>query len=206
MRPDDPRHGEERGYFAHRKAGQQPCAPCTVAHRAAQKRRTLRAMQGDPAWLPVLGSRRRLQALHRLGWSTARIADEAGRSREQMRDILTRHRYVTASVAQMVTEVYDRLSMTLPTGPRVNDTRQRAEAAGWLPPLAWTDIDTDPEPTRAPKPNGRPEVLFSVLEDFDWLTSAGESPEKAAARVGVALATIRDYRLRAARREMERAS
>jgi hypothetical protein len=75
-------------------------------------------------------------------------------------------------------------------------------------PLAWDDIDHDEHPRiehRAAKP-GRPEVLTQILEDFDWLTSAGESPEKAAERVGVTLATIRDYRLRAARREMERAS
>lgn len=198
--PDDPRHGQERGYFAHRKAGQQPCDACVNGHRIAQTRRTLNAMHGQPAWVPALGSQRRLQALQRLGWPMSRIADEAGRSREQLRDIM-RRQHVTRAVADMVADVYDRLSMTLPDCARACATCARAEAAGWLPPLAWTDIDDPHEaPRKITRAPGRPEVLTTILEDFDFLVAAGESEHLAAKRVGVELATIRDYRLRAARR------
>jgi transcriptional regulator with XRE-family HTH domain len=121
--------------------------------------------------------------------------------------------YVRRSTAERIAALYDELSMQLPdestpTGRKnASYARTVARKRGWLPPLAWDDIDQDESPrTGQSRPPGRPGVLTQILEDFDWLTSAGESPEKAAERVGVTLATIRDYRLRAARREMERAS
>lgn len=154
MLPDDPRHGEERGYFAHRKAGQKPCGPCTNGHRVAQIKRTLRTLEGEPAWVPALGTHRRIQALHRLGWTMTQIADEAGRSREQFKGIM-RQEHVTRAVADMVADVYDRLSMRLPdpgdpwARGRVTGTIARATASGWPPPLAWDDgaiDDPDAEP------------------------------------------------------------
>jgi hypothetical protein len=146
VNPDDPRHGEERGYFTHRRLGEPACADCTNGHRIAQNRRTLRILEGKPSRVPALGSQRRIQALHRLGWTMQAIAQEASRGREQLKGIMEQQ-HVSRPVAQMVADVYGRLSMTLPAPKdqwergRVTATRAKAERNGWAPPLAWDDID-----------------------------------------------------------------
>jgi len=54
---------------------------------------------------------------------------------------------------------------------------------GWLPPLAWDDIDTDPDPepsTDAPQTTG----ADAFLEDVEFLLEAGEASEQIAIILG----------------------
>lgn len=143
MQPDDPRHGEERGYFAHRSAGQAPCEPCRTAHRNAEKRRALRRLEGAPAWVPAFLVRRRIEALMALGWRQRDIAEALGykASHEAVRSLLTR-RNVERSTFERVKDVYERLSGTV--GPS-QAVRARARQKGYAPPLAWDDIDDPAE-------------------------------------------------------------
>lgn len=146
MQPDDPRHGEERGYFAHRVDGETPCDPCRRAHRVADAQRILRRLHGTPTTIglmPAQGARRRIEALNAIGWPNAEIANKAGWSSHatvwRMRTADT----VRVATAQRLYKVYDELHMT--PGPS-ELVRRKSTAAGFAPPLAWNNIDDDPHP------------------------------------------------------------
>lgn len=136
MNPDDVRHGTDRGYQAHHKAGEQPCDPCRAAHAAdgRTRRRTPRPM------VSALGTHRRVQALRAIGWSGAAISRECGRSQFWVQQILLQDR-VHQGTAELIACTYERLSMTVIDTPRGRRTAAEARALGWLPPLAWDDID-----------------------------------------------------------------
>ena len=58
---------------------------------------------------------------------------------------------VTRETARRMAAVYDRYAMTVPPASgAVTQTRDRAAAKGWPPPLAWDDEDLD-NPTALPK-------------------------------------------------------
>lgn len=89
--------------------------------------------------LPAFGTARRLQALARLGWSLTALArrlDTTERSVHRLR--AEGSAQVTARTARKVRDLYEALSMT--AGPSAQAARE-AVARGWLPPLAWDDID-----------------------------------------------------------------
>lgn len=209
MSPDDPRHGEERGYYTHLREKEQACESCTTAHRAAQKRRQIAAMNGTPSWVSPVGTRRRIRALAAIGWRMEDIAEALGYppTHEPVVSLMRRER-ITRRLARRTAEAYERLSLTDGPSSRV---RCNAKKRGWHPPSAWFGVDID-DPQATPDPgwqetrahNGsRPKAV--LLEDFDWLISQGESPEVAAARLGVALATVEAYQ-QAQRRAERKAS
>jgi hypothetical protein len=102
--------------------------------------------------LDATGTRRRLQALIAIGWPTELLAAQLGRRPNSLQRSMTGES-ITARTAHDVATLYERLWNTRP--PRgTGDQRAAADAArayaaaqGWLPPLAWDDIDTDPTPT-----------------------------------------------------------
>lgn len=53
MTPDDPRHGEFRGYHQHLRDGEDPCEPCDEARRRYQRRRYKMAARGMPRRVPI---------------------------------------------------------------------------------------------------------------------------------------------------------
>jgi hypothetical protein len=101
--------------------------------------------------IDATGTRRRLQALVATGWPLADLAPLLGRTTTRLRDLLT-GATVQVRTAERVSDLYDHLWDTPPS--RTSETQHRAcdEARvlaveqGWLPPLAWDDIDTDPDP------------------------------------------------------------
>ncbi|RBY83261.1 helix-turn-helix domain-containing protein [Blastococcus sp. TF02A-30] len=97
------------------------------------------------------GTRRRLQALIAIGWPHDELAARLGRNSAGLRRSMLSDA-VTARTAQDVTALYEQLWNLRPPHS-TDDQRAAADAArafaaerGWLPPLAWDDIDTDPEP------------------------------------------------------------
>lgn len=130
------------------------------SRKAARLRRyrTQRILNGDrPLLLDSTGTRRRVEALMRLGWPAHAIAARGGwGTPEAVRQLRMRAR-VTPRNAASAAAVYDALSMTV--GPSA-ETRRRAELAGWPPPLAWNNID-DP----ADRPAG--DALVEDLDDVD---------------------------------------
>lgn len=152
MTPDDPRHGKVAGYVA---GCHETCCRTVIARY--EQSRLLSAMNGRPLTIPGIGTSRRLQALAALGWSFVEIAARLDCDKEWPRRWAKRgHPTIHRSTAEKIDRVYRELCMTLPP----EDTTQQKSAAsrvrtvarrnGWVPPLAWDNIDTDPEPVDAP--------------------------------------------------------
>lgn len=104
-----------------------------------------------PMRIPVLGTRRRLQALAALGWRYSDIADRMGVAKCRIGHLAvgvnpTVHRDTAAAVAA----VYEQLSMTV--GPSQYN-RTLAAGRGWAPPLAWDDDRID-DPAGRPRRSG----------------------------------------------------
>ena len=112
-----------------------------------------RAGLADKVSVPALGSRRRLQALMRAGWSITDVAYVAGLNRVALGRVLNPDRTTVAAMT------HDGLALAFetldPQGPRTTSPRRqalvrarktRAARAGWAPPLAWDDPDTDAAP------------------------------------------------------------
>lgn len=152
----------------------------STVKRLARQRKTSRATAAailavtvhtpaDTHWVPALGSARRIQALHTLGYSYQYLAPLVGLTSQNLRFLtIGEHRRVASDTAARIAAAYDLLCMT----PRAAATRyeqgaasrSRATAArnGWVPPLAWDDIDTDPAP--APDSDTSPELDRVVLD------------------------------------------
>ncbi|MBS45321.1 MAG: hypothetical protein CMH83_19555 [Nocardioides sp.] len=172
MIPGDPRHGTDTGYAA---GCREAC--CRAAH--ARDRRRSRQRAGRPL-VPALGTRRRTQALARLGWSTAELSREVGRTRSWLYKVLRNDR-VQVETALVVADLYERLSMTRCTAASAGRTATMAAAKGWPPPLAWTNIDDPDENPRlmvARAGLADPVVVDRILSG-DWHLTATRA-EKAA--------------------------
>jgi len=110
--------------------------------------------------LDATGTRRRLQALVALGWPPDTLAHRLGCTPAGLCRTLTCTTAITERAARHIRDLYDRLWHTEP--PRATPAqRQAAELArahavghGWGPPLAWDDIDTDPQPHGEPASPG----------------------------------------------------
>ncbi len=107
----------------------------------------------DDHWVSARGSQRRLHAMGTLGWSLVYLAGRIGTTRNNLSSIFD-NQWVTAQRHHAIAALYEELWNT--RAPRTTN-RERAvytlvtrTAAkhGWLPPLAWDDIDRDPEPQR----------------------------------------------------------
>lgn len=95
---------------------------------------------GDGLVSPV-GSRRRIQALMALGWTQTELAKRLSLSHDRLSDVLCRHTKIRASRARAINDLFEELSST--PGPS-DRTRIIARRKGYVPPLAWNDID-DPD-------------------------------------------------------------
>jgi hypothetical protein len=169
---DDARHGTRRGYYAHRKAGQTACDPCKRAAAAAEARYAWLRAQGKKSRLDPTGVRRRIQALVAIGYTWERIDDELGEiSRQSEKWAAGDTAYVFPATYKKVAEVYERLCMTFPpeTTPAekraASRSRNRARRLGWVPPLAWLNIDDRNEhPANTYTPTDRATQLADLDE------------------------------------------
>lgn len=102
----------------------------------------------DRSRIDAAGTRRRLQGLAALGWPLPTLALRLGRSPGNLSRTLTAAT-VTVANARAIAALYDTLHDTLPPTRTPSEqaaaakTRAQATHAGWLPPLAWDDIDSD---------------------------------------------------------------
>lgn len=148
MSPDDPRHGTTRGFHA---GCRELC--CRRAYARYEKYGKYRRAKGITWAIPAIGAQRRIQALMRLGWTSADIAEQGGWShRNHVLRVLRGQKgkpckWVERSTYERICEVYERLAMTPPPhAPHRARTSTLAARKGWPPPLAWDDIDNDPAP------------------------------------------------------------
>lgn len=164
---DDPRHGTTAGFHA---GCHEPC--CRAAINRYEKLTKHRQHVGIAWAIPALGVQRRIQALMSLGWTSTDIASECGLSnRNGVLRILHGQkgkpcRWVERKTYRRFAEAYERLCMTIPDHTPIR-ARTRAIAArkGYLPPLVWDDIDTDPEPRNVETSSGIDEVKVQRVLD-----------------------------------------
>lgn len=164
MLPDDTRHGTNAGYIAGCRA--QCCRDAHATHRRGQRARMYLA-RTDRLRTDSLPTRRRIQALMALGYSTRALDREMGQKPSYLYRILSSSDTdVYLTTAAKVAAVYDRLSMTPPdtsTADKqrmVTRNRRQAAAKGFLPPMAWVDIDDlDEQPDMTVRDDSVDEVV-----------------------------------------------
>jgi hypothetical protein len=98
----------------------------------------------------AVGVQRRVRALAALGWSAPAVQARCGIWVSTLADLRRREpQFVRSNIAATVTAVYEELSMQVPPeGKSAGRTRYWARRNGYLPPLAWDDID---DPLEEPK-------------------------------------------------------
>lgn len=109
-----------------------------------------------------VGVHRRIQALAAMGWSLTLQAEHIGWAVNNLALMLKRP-LVASSTAELVKEMYDRLSMThAPASYGRSRVLSLAKAKGWFPPLAWDEEaidDLDAVPVlMPPAPGERPHL------------------------------------------------
>lgn len=116
----------------------------------------------DGGRVSASGTRRRLQALAAVGWSSTELAKLLGKDPR----VVARTQYaetVTGRTARTVRDLYERLWDQAPPESTATEkmsasrARTRAQRRGWVPPLAWDDETID-------DPAARP----NTLDDRDW--------------------------------------
>lgn len=127
----------------------------------------------DTSHVSALGPMRRLRALHSMGYSWTRLAEETGYSLSGLKAVAWGHwEVIEAHNATTIRALYDRLSLTLPTSDNqyvrsgIARARNNGRRQGWPPPLAWDDID-DPDEKPADwhyKPPARTEQFAALVE------------------------------------------
>jgi hypothetical protein len=147
VNPEDPRHGTNAGYVAHAFSDRDYCQPCREAHaeyrRKLWRRRYLRRI--DSHFVDATGTTRRIQALLAIGHTHAEISAAAGGAPNMSKNVVCKKQTtIHVDTATAIARAYDQLCMVVPIGWRRDDSRRRAKRLGYLPPLAWNDID-DPD-------------------------------------------------------------
>lgn len=131
------------------------CPEALEASRLYRKRRT-HGLQ-PPATMSALGASRRLRALMAIGWTQQALAGLLGESKQQVNQLVhLKHPTVTIGRNRRVAKVYEDLCGTAGGSMRA---RLWADRRGWLPPLAWEDIDDPAEVPVPPKDEGWPDLV-----------------------------------------------
>jgi hypothetical protein len=82
---------------------------------------------------------RRIQALALMGWPIAHVGTAAGMHGTQVNELMAgRRKRIPRKQADAINKVFRALWMTPGPSPR---TRTIAARNGWVPALAWDDID-----------------------------------------------------------------
>lgn len=133
----------------------------------------------------VVGASRRVQGLSWMGWSLQEQADRVGMYLQQVWQISrSRQSMITVATDRTFRGLFEQLSAT--RGPSTR-SHNAAVRSGWVPPLAWDDID-DPDEVPNLDGDGDPDIdmvaVSRALEGGRVTLSPLEQAE--ALRVGVA--------------------
>jgi hypothetical protein len=163
------------------------------------------------------GVQRRIQALMTRGWSMAKIGQMIGVDKKNF-GAMMRAEQVTVRRHYQVAELYERLGEQGPSHDTTPDliafraAKNYAERHGFLPPLAWDDIDADAAPAAADDVDATfDEVVVQRLvdgEQVEWtvaerleavriLASRGVNDSQIGKLIGHGGETIFKIRLRA---------
>jgi lambda repressor-like predicted transcriptional regulator len=152
----------------------------------------------DRGFVSATGTRRRLQALARIGWSPARLARQYGFHVRTLQTVTAgRVDWVTAKTFRAVRGFFDDLWETPAPAEsreaRISVSRTVAWAARncWAAPMEW-DEDTIDDPDAVPytpEPR-RPGSIGVDLDEFMHLVRGGVGYEEAAERLGVLVESV----------------
>lgn len=183
--------------------------PKRVAREKAEKILAVHATVenlGSRRPVPSLGAHRRVQALAARGWSLSKIADRLDMGIANFWKTMGSDS-IGAGLHLRIAAIYDELWDQAPPHEQWHDaaaytrTINYAKKKGYLPPLAWDDIDTDPEPERDVVEQGRA-TADEILDDVAFLLEGGESAEQVAAIVGRKFDSLAKLAERNGRREL----
>jgi lambda repressor-like predicted transcriptional regulator len=146
-----------RGVSLHRVARESGVGYSTVwrivrGETTRARAATLRALMAAgvdrvrPGSAPAVGTRRRVQALIRIGWSYPLLTARTGLGQTTLRKVIYRQR-ISRELADRVAVVYAELENT--PGPSVRAATVAA-SKGFAPPAAWDD-DTIDDPRAKPQ-------------------------------------------------------
>jgi len=148
------------------RAHQEASASARESDRRYSKRRYFAK---GKLTIDATGTRRRVQALYALGWTWDALAAEMGvRKGSVWRLAHGAHctdRGVYRETAAAVVALFERLCMTRPEGWVADRARNVAIRNGWVPPLAWDNID---DPSEQPTDwQYRAPTRAELLDDLD---------------------------------------
>ena len=178
--PPDHKHDATGTCFNQHGCG---CYPCVEGRRIYQEARYKAVAYGrwDGAKsVDGRGTRRRLQALAFMGWPSQLIAAEVGTSPSHVRK-LARCESLSPSSAKRVAAAYARIWAAEPSGGRRKYVANMARREGWVGPMAWDDIDNDPEPVEVERDTDR---AAWIVEELEHLYLSGESQSSVSVAVG----------------------
>lgn len=134
------------------------------------------------------GTRRRVQALAWMGWTTAEVARRAGTTPNTLRTLILPHRRASFALARRVAEVYEQLSHL--HGPSTI-AAGKARQLSFAPPLAWDD-DTIDDPDAQPDLGvTRPRDRGDVASEARHLLGFGMSESAVAKQLEVSVSYLR---------------
>lgn len=156
--------------------------------------------------LDATGTRRRLQALVRIGYTQTYLAGRLGIQIHNIHPLMHGETMVNARTARRVRAIYDELWATPQTGPDATRATNLAIKHGWVSPLAWDDEDID-RPKASPRggPTSRRALTraWTHIDDVEHLIRAGVSVPEVVRRCGYSSAESLMSRLeRANRRDL----
>ena len=147
--PLDHKHGETLTCYQRHSCR---CDPCRVNGRRnylakASYERKVRAVAGMDVLVPAVGSMRRLRALALNGWTIPAVAERTGFSRGGLSDIRCgRKEWVRLSTHNRLKRFYGDVWDVVVDTPHALIAVAWAKRQGFVPGLAWDDIDRDVEP------------------------------------------------------------
>lgn len=180
------KHGVKTTCYHH---GKCRCEPCRNYHdRRARQRRKDRAYGRYEGMVDSTGTRRRIQALNALGWADRVIGEQCGLYSQQVYAVKTTSK-VTPKMRDRINTAYEALSGKAPKPCKsVNQVKFFARRYRFVPPLAWNDIDNDPEPEGV----GEQKLLRAeeLLDEIEWLIESGAAPTEIARAVNKPLPVL----------------
>lgn len=177
------------------------CQDCRAANAARVGRYRKRKAYGRLSPKPIngIGARRRIQALATLGWSLRHLSLELGWSQDRLwlflmeRDGTNVSPKNHAKICALYDRLWDRVPPRTTKGERIVYTRTilRAKRYGWLPALAWDDID---DPDETPDYHTQPARRMTDAErlaEYGHLWASGVPEEQIAAKLGLSVGGLR---------------
>ena len=170
------------------------CRQCKAAKRAYTDRRRRDIAYGRrPARVPTIGARRRLQALACLGWTADDVARRIGMQGRYLGITLRRQATITADLHGAIAAIYEELwDQQAPPSHDGRSVRAVAARLGWVPPMAWDDIDHDDAPSLGDTAvrTGRGAVSRIHPDDIAWMLRSNATSWAAAERLGISRAYL----------------